>query len=91
MKTTKSVALRQLSEYPPAMPKLVDEIRKAVEQADESRYSIAAGSGVNAGILSRLVTGKRSSLSVETCERLADYLGLEIVVRPRRSRKGARR
>lgn len=90
MKMMTSAASWQLSNYAGVMPNLVDEIRKAVKESDESRYSIAAGSGVSAAILSRLVTRKRSSLSVETCERLADYLGLEIVVRPRRPRKGDR-
>jgi len=91
MKTTRNRADGQSPGYPVGMPKLVDEIRKAIESSEESRYSIAERAGVSASILSRLVNGKRPSLTVETCERLAEYLGLEIVVRPKRSRKGVRR
>ena len=55
--------------------------------SDESRYRIAQGSGVSAGQLSRLVSGERG-LSIESAEKLADYLGLEINIRPkRRTRK----
>ncbi len=69
------------------MAKLLDTLRQAIEDSDESRYRIAHGSGVNASQLARLVSGERG-LSIESAERLADYLGLEIIVRPkRRARK----
>lgn len=69
------------------MAKMLDTLRRAVEMSDESRYRIAQGSGVSAGQLSRLVSGERG-LSIESAEKLADYLGLEINIRPkRRTRK----
>lgn len=64
------------------MAKLVDVIRLAVEASDKSRYRIAKESGVTAGQLSRLVSGERG-LSVDTIERLADYLGLRITIEPK--------
>lgn len=69
------------------MAKMLDTLRRAVEKSDESRYSIAHGSGVAASQLSRLISGERG-LSIESAERLADYLGLEINIRPKRRRAG---
>jgi transcriptional regulator with XRE-family HTH domain len=69
------------------MSKLVDAIRSAVEASGQSRYRIAKESGVSAGQLSRLVNRERS-LSVETVERLAEYLGLRIVLEPAKRGKG---
>lgn len=69
------------------MAMLVEAIRRAILASDKTRYRIAQESGVTAGQLSRLVHGERG-LSAESLERLADCLGLEIVVRPRRARKG---
>jgi len=69
------------------MAQLVDAIRMAVEASGQTRYRIAKESGVSAGQLSRLVNGERG-MSVETIERLATYLGLEIVIRQKRRRKG---
>jgi len=69
------------------MAKLVDAIRRAILASDKTRYRIAKESGVTAGQLSRLVHGERG-LSADSVERLADCLGLEIVIRPRRTRKG---
>jgi transcriptional regulator with XRE-family HTH domain len=63
------------------MAKLVDAIRRAVEASEKTRYRIAKESGVSAGQLSRLVNGERA-MTVDTIERLADYLGLEITIKP---------
>lgn len=62
------------------MAKIIDAVRHAVETSDQTRYRIAKESGVSAGQLCRLVH-RESGLSVETAERLAEYLGLEIIVR----------
>lgn len=64
------------------MARLVDAIRRAVEASGKTRYRIAKESGVSAGQLSRLVNGERG-MTVETIERLADYLGLQITIEPK--------
>jgi transcriptional regulator with XRE-family HTH domain len=64
------------------MARLVDAIRRAVEASGKTRYRIAKESGVSAGQLSRLVNGERG-MTVETIERLADYLGLRITIEPK--------
>lgn len=64
------------------MGQLLDAIRRAVESSDKTRYRIAKESGVSAGQLSRLVNGERG-MTVDTIERLADYLGLRITIEPK--------
>ena len=68
------------------MQGLLSSIRAAVEGSGRTRYRIAKESGVTAGQLSRLVNGERG-LSIETAERLADYLGFEIILQPKAKRK----
>lgn len=69
------------------MSDLLDAIRQAIEASDKSRYRIAQQSGIEQSALSRLMSGERG-LGVESIEKLADVLGLEIIVRPKRKRKG---
>jgi transcriptional regulator with XRE-family HTH domain len=69
------------------MGQLLDAIRVAVESSDKTRYRIAKESGVSAGQLSRLVNGERG-MTVDTIERLADYLGLQITIAPKTKKKG---
>ena len=66
------------------MSRTLKALRQAVLSSEKSRYRIAIESRVSAGQLSRLVHGKRG-LSVESAERLAMALGMEIkvMVRPR--------
>lgn len=65
------------------MATVLDALRRAVENSNESRYRIAKGSGINASQLARLVSGERG-LRIETAERLADYLGLQLVLKQKR-------
>jgi transcriptional regulator with XRE-family HTH domain len=71
------------------MAGLLDEIRRAVETSGKTRYRIAKESGVSAGQLSRLVNGERG-MTVETIERLAEYLGLKISIQPKNKTKKER-
>lgn len=65
------------------MGNLLDEIRASILKSGQSRYRIAKETGIGQPQLSRLMKGERG-LSIEALERLAEYLGLEIVIRPRR-------
>ena len=70
------------------MGRLLDGIRDAIEASDKTRYRIAQESGIAESVLSRLMSGERG-LSIDALETLADYFGLEIVMRPKhRRRKG---
>lgn len=69
------------------MGQLTKAIAEAVKASDQSPYAIAKGADVARSQLSRLLSGERG-LNTETIERLADYLELEIVIRPKQTRKG---
>ncbi len=69
------------------MGELIDVMRKAVKASDKTCYRIAKDTGISPSQLSRLMSGERG-LSTETLECLTEYLGLEIVIRPKRRRKG---
>jgi len=58
---------------------LSDQIREAIEQAGVTRYRIGQETGISEAALSRYVNGERG-LSTRSIDKLADYLGWEIVV-----------
>lgn len=61
------------------MPKtIVDQLRKAIADSDETEYAIAKGSGVSQSVVNRFVHGERS-ISVETAAKLCAYLKLNLV------------
>ena len=71
--------------------KINDEIRRAVRDSRLSRAAICRAAGIDQGLLSNFMAGRRR-LGVADMSRLADALGMELIVRPlpgRRRRKGA--
>ena len=71
------------------MDRLLDGIHDAIEASGKTRYRIAKESGIAESVLSRLMSRERG-LSIDTLERLADYLGLEITIQPKRRRRKGR-
>ena len=71
----------------PVMAPILDDIRKAIDASDKSRYRISKDTGVSESHLSQFMDGTKG-LSVEALELLADYLGFEIVAQPKRRKKG---
>ena len=69
------------------MAKLTNAIRRAISSSGQTRYRIAKETGISQSQLSRLMAGT-IGLGVERIEKLSDYLGLEIIIRPKRRRKG---
>ena len=61
---------------------LTDQIRAALETCGETRYRVAKNSGLNEPQLCRFMAG--AGISFKALDKLAEYLGLEIVVRERR-------
>lgn len=60
------------------MPKsLSDQLKAAAEASGESWYRIAKDSGIDYGTLHRFLSGERD-VRLETANRLAAYLGLEL-------------
>ncbi len=68
------------------MGQLMDQIREAIRASGKTRYRISKDTGIDQAGLCRLMQGTHG-LSVGASERLLDYLGMEIVVRPKRGRK----
>ncbi len=68
------------------MSYMIEQTKKAIQASGLSRYRIAQESGVSESALSRLVSGERPSLSVDSCEAILATLGYR--VRVERIRKG---
>ena len=62
------------------MASVSEEIRKAIQTAEVSRYRIAQDTGVEESTLSRFLTGERG-LSMDAIDRLAEYFGYRLVKR----------
>jgi plasmid maintenance system antidote protein VapI len=67
-------------------PTLSDRLRQAIQSAEQSRYEIGLAVGVAQSVLSRFVAGKRS-ITLDTADRLAAYLGLSLLPTPTTARK----
>jgi hypothetical protein len=71
----------------PAMTPILDDIRKAIDASDKTRYRISKETGISESRLCQLMGGTKG-LSIEALELLADCLGLKIVTEPKRRKKG---
>ena len=78
---------RQALPIMPVMEDLNEQIRRAIEAAPGTRRDLCRASDVDEGLLSNFVHGKRQRLSLRTIEALADALGLEVVLRPKRKER----
>lgn len=64
------------------MADLMTQLREAIEASGVTRYRIAQDTGIAQSQLSRLMTGEQG-LSVPAAERLAEYLGYTVELRPK--------
>ncbi len=69
------------------MAGLDELLREMVEHSEYSRYRISMETGVSQAQLSRFVHGQQT-ISIETAEVLAEFFGMEVVLRPTRSKGG---
>lgn len=69
------------------MANVLDEIRRAIEASGKSRYRLWQETGIDQSHLSKLMSGT-AGLSVESLQRLAEALDLEILIRPAKRRAG---
>jgi transcriptional regulator with XRE-family HTH domain len=65
---------------------IAQQLQDAIRNCGESRYSVSRKTGISQATLCRVLQGTRG-MSLEMIDRLADGLGVEIVIRPRRKRK----
>ena len=70
-----------------AYKKLSDEIKDAVNASGMSRYAICKTLGIAEATMSRFMNAK-GGLSMEFIDRLAELLGMHIVVRPTKKQGG---
>jgi len=75
--------------YAEPMPKkpkkLSDQIRRAIADSEHTRYRIAQETGINEGALGAFFHGQRG-MSLESLDKLAEFLGLEVVTKRRKGR-----
>jgi transcriptional regulator with XRE-family HTH domain len=64
---------------------LTEQLKRAIRDCGETRYSLAQRTGIAQSTLSRFVTGNRG-LSMEALERLFDALDLEVKPRKRKAK-----
>lgn len=88
MNTDRMIAVSQVFCYSLLMSSLVKQIRASINSSDQTRYQISKGSGVAQSQLSRLMS-EEHGISIANAERVAAYLGLEIIIRPKRGRRKA--
>ena len=68
-----------------AKKRFSDQIRGAVERSEISRYAICKEIGFNQGAMSPFMSGK-GGISLDTLDRLAEVVGLDVVVKPKGGR-----
>ena len=66
---------------------LSEQIRQAVKASGQSQYAICQATGIDKATMSRFVAGIRG-LPMNTLDRLADHLNLNITTDDRPSKKG---
>jgi len=63
--------------------KFSDQIRRAIENDEMSRYAISKATGISQGDLSNFVNGKKM-ISLRGLDKIAELLGLGVIKRERR-------
>jgi transcriptional regulator with XRE-family HTH domain len=62
---------------------ILDAIRQAIKRSGKSQYRIAKDMGLNESHLAKFVRGE-AGLSVERLVALVKYLGMELIIRPKK-------
>ncbi len=73
--------------YPSTVSAIYDAIRHAIATSGKTRYRLWQETGISQAQLCEFLHGRRG-MSIENLETLAEALGLEIVVRPAKRKKG---
>ncbi len=66
---------------------IYDAIRHAIAESGKTRYRLWQETGISQAQLCEFLHGRRG-MSMESLETLAEALGLEIIVRPAKRKKG---
>ena len=68
---------------------LSEQLRRAVRESELSRYQIWQQTGILQSVLSRFVNG--GSVSLDTVDKLAELLGLELVAKGKPAKRKTKR
>ncbi len=79
--------MKKVSDTVSIMSAIYDAIRKAIAGGGKTRYRLWQETGISQAQLCEFLHGRRG-MSIENLEALAEALGLEIVVRPAKRKKG---
>ena len=63
---------------------IIEALAQALEKADQSRYRIHKDTGIDQAVLSRIMNG--GLCSIDTADKLCEYLGLELVPKKKAKR-----
>jgi transcriptional regulator with XRE-family HTH domain len=74
----------------PSTVSISDQLREAIRACGTTRYALARQLGISQSTLSRFVSGERG-LTLDVVDKLADVLGLQIVVTVGRAERPRRR
>lgn len=69
------------------MSYILDKIRELIQTSEKTRYAISKELGIDQAQLSRIMHGK-GGLSYDALEKLINYLGFEIEIKPKGRKKG---
>ena len=69
------------------MSAIYDAIRKVIAKSGKTRYRLWQETGISQAQLCEFLHGRRG-MSMESLATLAEALGLEIIVRPAKRKKG---
>ena len=68
---------------------ILEAIAKAIEKSGKSRYQIAKETGIDQAVLCRIAIGSGTgSCSTKTADILCEYLGLELVQKKSKKKRG---
>ncbi len=77
----------KVSGYPSTVSAIYDAIRKVIAESGKTRYRLWQETGISQAQLCEFLHGRRG-MSMVSLETLAEALGLEIIVRPAKRKKG---
>jgi DNA-binding phage protein len=66
---------------------IAEQLQEAIRDCGKSRYRLSQETGIDQSVLCRFLQGK-SSLTLSSVDKVLNTLGLEVVIKPRNTRKG---
>ena len=81
------LALAESAWYASPMASVTETLRTALERCGETRYAVSKATGIPQSTLSRFVAQERA-LRGDNIDKLAEHLGLVLVPKPGKTRKG---